>query len=299
MKKNKISRILKVIDEDLINQNKLYKPTTFWINLSKKFSQILIKEGFNKFRQGKLQNNFFVPLYHHYREKNIYKLLKYSQKKIFSNKVKFLVKDLINGKNEAFSDFRVFKSADNILKKPYLHRFTENNFGNPLEKFQFDNRIYSKSSLNYLLGLTLLKQNSKNFTPATILEIGGGFGILGEIFKYSGIKNFKYINVDLPPLSFLTENFLINSFGSKNVSGYLETRQLNKIDINRLKKGSSLCSWQIEKLKGKIDLFVNFISFQEMEPEVVKNYLLKVINLKPKYILLRNLREGKQIKKKK
>ena len=56
--------------------------------------------------------------------------------------------------------------------------------------------------------------------------------------------------------------------------------------------------WQIEKLKGKIDLFVNFISFQEMEPEVVKNYLLKVINLKPKYILLRNLREGKQIKKK-
>ena len=116
MKKNKISRILKVIDEDLINQNKLYKPTTFWINLSKKFSQILIKEGFNKFRQGKLQNNFFVPLYHHYREKNIYKLLKYSQKKIFSNKVKFLVKDLINGKNEAFSDFRVFKSADNILK---------------------------------------------------------------------------------------------------------------------------------------------------------------------------------------
>ena len=125
------------------------------------------------------------------------------------------------------------------------------------------------------------------------MEIGGGFGILGEIFKYSGIKNFKYINVDLPPLSFLTENFLINSFGSKNVSGYLETRQLNKIDINRLKKGSSLCSWQIEKLKGKIDLFVNFISFQEMEPEVVKNYLLKVINLKPKYII-RNLREKKK-----
>lgn len=58
-----------------------------------------------------------------------------------------------------------------------------------------------------------------------------------------------------------------------------------------------MCSWQIEKLKGKIDLFINFISFQEMEPDVVENYLSNVFNLNPKYILLRNLREGKQLKK--
>ena len=60
-----------------------------------------------------------------------------------------------------------------------------------------------------------------------------------------------------------------------------------------------LCTWQIEKLYGKIDLFVNFISFQEMEPEIVQNYLNIVSKLGPKYILLRNLREGKQIKTKK
>ena len=205
---------------------------------------------------------------------------------------------MIDGKNEAFSDFRAFKAGDNILKKPYLHKFSENNFGNPLEKFKFGNKIYSKSSLNYLLGLTLLKQNSKNFIPNTVLEIGGGYGVLGEILKYSGIKKFKYINIDLPPLSYVTENYLKKSYGSKNVSGYLDTRKLKKININNLKRGSSLCSWQIEKLRGKIDLFVNFISFQEMEPHVVKNYLLKVLKLNPKYILLRNMREGKQIKKK-
>ena len=35
-----------------------------------------------------------------------------------------------------------------------------------------------------------------------------------------------------------------------------------------------------------------------MEPYIVKNYLNKVIELNPKFILMRNLREGKQIKRK-
>jgi hypothetical protein len=46
-----------------------------------------------------------------------------------------------------------------------------------------------------------------------------------------------------------------------------------------------------------LNLFVNFISFQEMEPHIVKNYLGHVSRLKAKWILLRNMREGKQIRK--
>ena len=46
-----------------------------------------------------------------------------------------------------------------------------------------------------------------------------------------------------------------------------------------------------------MDLFVNFISFQEMEPHIVKNYLDQVTRLNAKWILLRNMREGKQVRK--
>ena len=56
------------------------------------------------------------------------------------------------------------------------------------------------------------------------------------------------------------------------------------------------CAWQIEKLKGKIDLFVNFISFQEMEPEIVNNYCKYIRELNPEFILLRNIKEGKKKK---
>ena len=78
---------------------------------------------------------------------------------------------------------------------------------------------------------------------------------------------------------------------------YEKTREEKYININSLTKASVLCPWQIEHLQGEIDLFLNFISFQEMEPDVVKNYLKHISRLKTRWILLRNIREGKQVRK--
>ena len=55
-----------------------------------------------------------------------------------------------------------------------------------------------------------------------------------------------------------------------------------------------LAAWQLPRLRGRIDLFVNFISFQEMEPDVVENYLAEVDRLDARYVLLRNIREGRE-----
>lgn len=41
---------------------------------------------------------------------------------------------------------------------------------------------------------------------------------------------------------------------------------------------------------------VNYHSFQEMEPNVVQAYIEKINEWKCKYLLLRNIREGKQLK---
>ncbi len=57
-----------------------------------------------------------------------------------------------------------------------------------------------------------------------------------------------------------------------------------------------LCPWQLPRLSGSADLFINFISFQEMEPDVVRGYLGHVDRLRCRFVLLRNLREGKQRK---
>ena len=232
MNKKKLNNDLNIMYQDMLVQKKIYKPSSFWMYAINYFLKVFKKNGIKNFRREKLANNYFVPLYHYKRQENINKLIKFYKKNNFTKKLNFLLDSSINGKLEAFNDYRVFKGADNIKKLPSLHRFSESKFGNPLEQFKFDNKSYSKSALNYLLGLTFLKLKTKNFIPKTVLEIGGGFGTLGEILKFSDIKNFKYINVDLPPVSYIAEQYLAKCVGSSKVSGYFQTRNLERIQIS-------------------------------------------------------------------
>ena len=129
-----------------------------------------------------------------------------------------------------------------------------------------------------------------------MLEIGGGFGTLGEILSQSDIPNIRYIDIDIPPTQFVAERYLAEVLGESQVASYTSTATRESIAIDTLPMASVLCSWQIERLQGQVDLFVNFISFQEMEPPVVDNYLKHVRRLGARWVLLRNMREGKQQK---
>jgi len=289
--KNKLN-YLKI---ELKKQNNLYQPSSFWKENINKFFAIFEKQGIKNFRSNSLANNFFIPLYHLRREKNadkFFQIIKI-QKKQTPKLATELIRQL-SGYNHALADYRTFKASDDSNKLPFIHLFSENSVGKPKEQFNFDGKLYSRSSLNYLLGISCLKKITKNFIPRKVLEIGGGFGILGHILGLSKVANLKYINLDLPPLSLISEIYLKKSFGDNKVTNSLKEIKKKNISIKKLKKFSSLPSWKIEDLKGKIDLFVNFISFQEMEPYILKNYIKNILRLKPKYILLRNLREGKQ-----
>ena len=208
------------------------------------------------------------------------------------------LEQFLSGDTQALADYRVLLAADDQSKRPYLHRFSESRVGQPIEHFNFDGRNFSRSSLNYLLGLALLKKHLEpHESLRTILEIGGGFGTLGEILASSGVSDQRYIDIDIPPTSFVAEYYLRGVLGTKNVIGYSETKDKAAIEIEELPQASVLCSWQIEKLQGSVDLFVNFISFQEMEPHIVENYLNQVTRLGARWVLLRNMREGKQVQK--
>jgi putative sugar O-methyltransferase len=206
-----------------------------------------------------------------------------------------LIENSISGKSWALSDFRTFSSASNKKYFLDLGKFSESEIGSPIEQFNIDSKKYSRSALNYLQGLAFLQKTDPLFEPRVVLEIGGGFGSLGEILAKTGPTDLKYIGVDLPPVIFIAEWYLSQIFGKENVDSLESTSVKQKIKISELKKFANLCSFQIENLEGTIDLFVNYISFQEMEPNVVENYLQKIAELKPKYLLLRNMREGKNI----
>lgn len=283
---------------DMQNQQEIYRPTAFWAEASNLLIEDFKQYGLENFRQQGSPLRFFVPTYG-LPGNGIGEVLTNKVTALFSEenvnaKQNSAMQQFLTGELSALSDYRTLLASMNENQTIQLSQFSESKVGNPKEHFEFDGKFFSRSALNYLLGLSFLQKHTDFSDINTVLEVGGGFGTLGEIILKT--SKAKYIDVDIPPTCFASEYYLTEVFGSDKVSNYAETRQAENINIDDLKDASVLCSWQIEKLAGKVDLFVNFISFQEMEPEVVDNYLKNVKRLDANWVLLRNMREGKQKK---
>jgi putative sugar O-methyltransferase len=288
--------------EDMQTQSEFYRPTSFWDEASLRIVSELCTHGITHFRSLPNALGFFVPTYgapgNGFSEEQSGGLIDKLRREFPQAKKPQLALDqFLSGHMSVLADYRVLLAADNPSRLPYLHKFSESTIGEPVEHFEFDGRRFSRSSLNYLLGLVLLKKHLGGDEPRTVLEVGGGFGTLGEVLNSAGINGLHYIDIDIPPMSFVAQHYLGEVLGRDNVSTYAQTSDKAAIEISSLLQAAVLCSWQIEKLQGQVDLFVNFISFQEMEPHIVKNYLRHAVRLGSRWILLRNMREGKELRK--
>ncbi len=286
---------------DMKQQAAHYQPGVFWDAASQAIVDELSEHGVEQFRRLPKALGFFVPTYGS--PANSFSSAMTQQLVGFhagcegsTAKQALMLRHLLGGEAHALADYRVLLAADDATTLPRLDCFSESQVGQPVEHFEFEGRRFSRSSLNYLLGLAFLKRHLKGEVPRVVMEIGGGFGTLGEILASAGIPDFRYIDLDIPPTSFVAQHYLSGAVGADRVATYAETRDLEAIEIEGLKSLSTLCCWQVEKLRGKVDLFVNFISFQEMEPAIVRNYLQHVDRLRARHVLLRNLREGKPVK---
>jgi putative sugar O-methyltransferase len=289
--------------EEMMKQDELYQPSLFWDAASAAIVEQLETQGVEQFRSLSKPLSYFVPTYGE-PGNSLGKgaaadlLAHYAGARPDAGKGAQTLSHLLSGEAAALADYRVLLAADDTSRKPFLHRFSECSFGNPVEQFEFEGRRFSRSSLNYLLGLAFLKKHLPDADEIrTVLEVGGGFGTLGEVLAAADVEGMRYVDLDIPPTSFVAEQYLRAALGGEQVKGFAEAREQEMIELDTLPLASVLCAWQVERLQGAVDLFVNFISFQEMEPAIVQNYLHHVARLKTRYVLLRNLREGKQLKK--
>lgn len=273
----------------------VYKASPFWESALKHIEQEFYEKGIENFRNNAFYLKFFVPTYGYpgngFTKKQLDDITGIASQ--LPPKQRTFVENSLSGLNHASTDYGTFFSSN--FKKDHLNllSFSESSIGNPVEHFTFDKKKYSRSSLNYLLGLTFLQHTVPGFVPSKVLEIGGGFGTLGEILGKCKIKDLRYIDLDLPPMFSIASQYLKSVFKNDEIFELKDSSD-KIIEIDTLYKWNFLPNWSIESLDGKIDLFVNFISFQEMEPEIVKNYAYHIQRLNPDFLLLRNLREGKQ-----
>ena len=276
----------------------LYEPGAFWKGALDKILKIYLEKGIDGFRSERVNLSFFVPTYGcpgNSFEMSFVEKIKTICKKHYGQKQLREIEVRFDGSRDAFSDYRAFKIASSLFDPLELTNFSESKVGSPVEHFCFDNKWFSRSSLNYLLGLSFLFLTFPKFRPRTVLEIGGGFGTLAEILGKSNIRNLRYINFDLYPMFAIAKDYVTECFSGDQNRLVTKNTPTKEFSASDLKTFSFFPNSKIEKLRGTIDLFVNFISFQEMEPDIVKNYIKFIQQLKPKLVLIRNLREGKQI----
>ena len=175
-----------LVRDDMRAQEALYRPTAFWDEASAEIERELVEQGVERFRSLPLPLGYFVPTYGTLGNSlSVEQVvgLRHGIAQVAPNdrKAQLTLDQFLGAELAALSDYRVLLAADDPDRLPALRRFSECSFGTPQEQFAFDGRCFSRSSLNYLLGLAFLKKHLAGELVRTVLEVGGGFDALGEI----------------------------------------------------------------------------------------------------------------------
>ena len=293
------SELLDEMRSEMAEQSPLHRPTPFWDQALRHIGDEIRGSAIDQFRRIPSVKDCFVPTYQleslaYFGADYVDAVKGLPFEALKSQKGAALIEWLSNGAFLATSDYRAFIAGDRPELVPQLSECSESTVGDPDEQWVFEGRRYSRSMLNYLNGLVFLKQHVDTSSITKVLEIGGGFGTLGEILLKAPDRDYTYVDVDIPPAAFAASYYLSSIYPEGAFADFIEAKNWNVFQVEKLKgRAAVICPWQLEKIEGSFDLLVNFISFQEMEPNVVENYLDHMKRLGCKFALIRNLREGR------
>ncbi len=253
----------------------LYRPTHFWTHGVKQILQDIDKYGFSEFKRWPTARFWFYPKFAYgfwarCAETALTHVAPHREQKLFRK-----LPEKTTGRLSGIRDFDVLRALWNHDVWPTDFSFGENPCGHPgyLPSFTGPGGArFNRAMMNYMLCLSMLSRHLTE-RPRRFLELGGGFGALGEIL-YGLNRESMYWNYDLPPLSVVAEYYLDTAFPD---------------DEHHVRS-----TWELPSHADPVDVFVNTYSFQEMEPHVVKNYVEVVNKISPEFILSLNSTNGKR-----
>jgi len=300
--------LLKLMLNDIEDAANIYKPTNYWQNYENIFLPELQVKGLKDFRRRKnsVLSSFgatdLLPLSRHINHLIIWKKNHLALRIVnLLLKIKMLGK-LYNYISRAISGvglqeirllyYEIAKGYGERSRTKSISELEASTVGNPEDVFSIDGKLYTTSILNYYIQYAYCNQFMDSNKISTIMEIGSGSGKQIEVIKKLHPEICFYI-FDIPPQLYVCEQYLSAIFPESVVS-YTETRKMQSIPENSRGKIFIFGNWKLPEIKGlNYDLFINSASFQEMEPEVVLNYLTYVNRQTNKYIFLHELMEGK------
>ncbi len=276
----------------------VYRPTNFWSMGLDPLLQDLERRDLERFKQWPSASVWFYPLYGRgFTNATIEKTYEFA-KTVNEDANLTSMASALNGGLDARRDYDAACLAWDQDRWPFdLVNLGESKIGQPRQYYResgLPDIGFGRPYLNYLLILAALSKHVEA-PPRSVLEIGGGFGVLGEILM-SRDPQARYVDVDIPPLLTVASYYLTELFGADRVKIFDESvPDEGPIDVPQ---SGVLPNWRIEDISGEFDLFVNAFSFQEMEPDVVAHYIATVAAKNPEYVVSLNSKAGKRMAEK-
>ena len=286
--------LLKLMLDDLASAPAVFRPTNYWSVYEQRFVPELRDRGLVDFRRrrGTVLSSFGAT---DYRPRGAY--LDFSRSRVFGNRVtQFLpgwkrllgrLNDLFNREDLSPATLDVYDCGVRELQESAF-RLTQlygehagarpldcielSSAGNPEDVFEIAGRSYTMRALYYYLRYAYCCQFVDFDDIDLMVELGSGMGRQIEIIRKLH-PQVRIIAFDIPPQLYVCSQFLSAVFPDALI-GYETTRTFRALP--NLPVGSvAICgTWLFPLLRDQhVDLFWNAVSFQEMEPEVVENYL--------------------------
>ena len=139
----------------------------------------------------------------------------------------------------------------------YLNEFKENDiYGNPILQTYKELGAISPSTLRYINTSIDIDELVGDFSPKTIIEVGGGYG--GLCKTLSVLYNFDvYILVDLPEVIELCKVYISKFPNLKNRVKFLTSLDNNVItDVDLFISDSAIAECSLEYQSKYIDLYI-------------------------------------------
>lgn len=307
--------LLELMIQDLRSSPKLFRPTNYWARYEKIFLPELRSKGLHDFRRRRnsvlrsfgatdsLPSSDFIKIMYKGRGSISRRLTHFLLRNALKNKK---IEKLISYISKGY----IGLSPDdlNLLCYTYaklygiecnaksLNEFEASSVGNPENSFYVNDKMYTIALLDYYVKYAYCCKFMNFEKIQSMTEIGSGGAKQIEVIKKLYPKLTFYV-FDIPPQLYVAEQYLKALFPESVVS-YRETREMESVNY-KSGKIFIFAPKKIAELKDfKYDFFFNAQSFQEMEPDVVLNYLKFVNKQTKKYVYLGESTKGKEVAKK-
>ncbi|MBF0382108.1 MAG: putative sugar O-methyltransferase [Magnetococcales bacterium] len=297
--------LLNAMMQDLKKSESWYQPTNYWKVYQDRLMPVINENGISQFRgsESKIFNSFGVTQPPHTLVGEFLEVHDIKGSIIghlvlsFLRKIR-LYKIVISQHRKTYAAFlnACFHIAAGETSKQELLTISDSGLAEPRDLFQplasHKNR-YTLAFLRYYLQYRWVKKRIDFSGVKTICELGTGYGGQIEVIRKLH-PNIKFLVCDIPPQLYIAEQYLKSVFPG-DVTGYMETSAMDKINLMNTKSITIIGTWQLTKVESPIDLFISSTTFQEMEPDIVDNYFKIIKSFTKQHIYLMQLVKGQKL----